>query len=88
MILRELLVVIGEDRELVEMLLDAGVFPPPLERDYSDSEAETARVARTLLRDLEVNLAGVEVILRMREEMLAMRAQVRELLTKVTESRS
>ena len=40
-----------------------------------------ARVARVLLRDLDVNLAGVEVILRMRTEMLALRAQFTEVLT-------
>jgi hypothetical protein len=85
-ILRELLVVVGDDRELVELLLEAGVLPPPIERDYSDSEAEQARVARVLLRDLDVNLPGVEVILRMRDEMLALRQQMTELLTKVTET--
>jgi hypothetical protein len=79
-ILRELLVVVGDDREIVELLLEAGVLPPPLERDYSDAEAELARVARVLHRELDVNLAGVEVILRLRAEMLAMRAQITEVL--------
>ena len=87
MILRELLVVVGDDREILELLHDAGVFPPPLERDYSESEAELARVARVLHRELEVNLPGVEVILRLRSEMLAMRQQVTELLTLVRDAR-
>ena len=87
MILRELLVVIEDEREIVELLLEAGVLAPPLERDYSDVEAEQARVARVLLRDLDVNLAGVEVILRMRDEMLALRQQMTELLIRVQETR-
>jgi hypothetical protein len=79
-VLRELLVVIEDDREIVELLLEAGVLPPPIEREYSEGEVELARVARTLVRELEVNAAGVEVILRMREEMLAMRRQMAEVL--------
>jgi hypothetical protein len=86
-ILHELLVVVGEDREVIEMLLDAGVLAPPLERDYSDDEAELARVARVLVRDLEVNLAGVEVILRMREEMLGLRRQMAEVIEKLQHGR-
>ena len=88
MILHELLVVIGDDREIVEMLLDAGVLAAPLEREYTSDEAELARVARVLHRELDVNLAGVEVILRMREEMLALRRQMTEVLQKLQASRS
>jgi hypothetical protein len=79
-VLAELLVVVEDDREIVELLLDAGVLPPPIEREYSEEEVELARVARVLVRELDVNAAGVEVILRMREEMLALRRQVAEVL--------
>ena len=87
MILRELLIVIGDDREVVEMLHEAGVLTGPVERDYSDDEAELARVARTLLRELEVNLAGVEVILRMRDEIVALRRQMAELIERLQAAR-
>ncbi len=87
MILHELLVVVEDDREIVEMLLEAGVLPAPLEREYSEEEAELARVARLLLRELEVNLAGVEVILRMRQEMIALRKQMAEVIERIQEAR-
>jgi len=86
-ILHELLVVVEDDREIVEMLLEAGVLPAPLEREYSEEEAELARVARLLLRELEVNLAGVEVILRMRQEMIALRKQMAEVIERIQEAR-
>jgi MerR family transcriptional regulator, heat shock protein HspR len=43
-------------------------------------EMETIRVARTLLEDLDVNLPGVEVVMRMRQNMLDMRRQFDEIL--------
>jgi len=42
-------------------------------------QVERIRVAHTLVRDLEVNWAGVEIILRMREEILTTRGQMGEL---------
>jgi MerR family transcriptional regulator/heat shock protein HspR len=46
----------------------------------SSEDADRVRVVRMLLDDLEVNLAGVEVILHMRDTMLAMQRQFSELL--------
>jgi len=46
-------------------------------------QVERIRVARTLVRDLEVNWAGVEIILRMRDELLATRSQMSEVLARV-----
>jgi hypothetical protein len=85
-ILRELLTIVGDDREVVELLLEAGVIDAPLEREYTDEEAELARVARVLLRELDVNLAGVEVILRMRHEMVALRRQMADLIRVLQET--
>jgi MerR family transcriptional regulator, heat shock protein HspR len=48
------------------------VFPP--------DQVERIRIIRTLMRDLEVNLAGVEVILGMRENMIRMQQQFHEIL--------
>jgi hypothetical protein len=78
--LEQLLIRLGDDRALLESLHDEGLLPPPLERTYSEEEVEQARVARVLMRELEVNFAGVEVILHMRREMLTLRHQILDLL--------
>jgi MerR family transcriptional regulator/heat shock protein HspR len=48
----------------------------------SDDVEEIARVVR-LARDLGVNLAGVEIILKMRRRMLDMQAQIETLMNHV-----
>jgi len=42
---------------------------------FSKAELEKVRLAKILMEEMEVNLAGVEVILRMRKSMIAMRNQ-------------
>ncbi len=51
--------------------------------EFSDRMLERARVAQNLVRDLDVNIAGVAVIVRMREEMAALRHRLEELLGEV-----
>lgn len=46
----------------------------------SAEDAERLRVIAVLTREMEVNLAGVEVILHMREDQLAMRRQFDEVV--------
>jgi hypothetical protein len=41
--------------------------------EFSEQMLERVRVARTLTRDLDVNLPGVAVIVRMREELAELR---------------
>ncbi|MFH1672949.1 MAG: chaperone modulator CbpM [Pseudomonadota bacterium] len=43
-------------------------------------EVEKIRVIKTMIEDLGVNLPGVEVILHMRQEMIAMRKQFDQIL--------
>jgi len=76
--LAELLELLDEDRPLLQLLLDEGLLAPPLERRYSLEEADVARVARVLVRDLEVNVAGVEVILHMRAQIVELRRRLDE----------
>lgn len=52
-------------------------------RLYSEADLEDLRRILRLTRDLGVNLAGVEVILRMRRQMLAMKAELEGALTHV-----
>jgi MerR family transcriptional regulator/heat shock protein HspR len=52
-------------------------------RLYSMRDIERVRQAKTLIDDLGVNLAGVEVILRLAERMAEMERQVRQLESEV-----
>lgn len=48
-------------------------------RLYSNRDVERLRQVKTLMNDLGVNLAGVEVILRMAQRMAEMERQMREM---------
>lgn len=73
----ELLRFVGGDESLLELLCAEGW----VQRARPDEdELEAARIAHTLMHELDVNWPGVEIILRMRSEMLDMRRQVAELL--------
>ncbi len=47
---------------------------------YSERMLERARVARNLVEELDVNLAGAAIIVRMREEMAALRHDLERIL--------
>src|SRR5450759_4318458 len=47
-------------------------------RLYTDSDLELLDVILTLSRDMGVNLAGIEIILKMREKMIEMERQMGE----------
>ena len=47
-------------------------------RLYTDEDLERLEVILQLTRELGVNLAGVEIILNMRDKMAAMQAQIEE----------
>src|SRR5512134_2653557 len=51
----------------------------------SREELERARLVALLTQELEVNLPGAEVILRMRDEMIAMRRQFDEILVNLVD---
>lgn len=73
--LRQLL---ADDQELYERLCEAGLVPRD-EQSLVSEHLETARVVRTLVHELEINWPGVEVVLRMRSELVATRRQLAEL---------
>jgi hypothetical protein len=77
---RALLALLEDDRDLLEHLVEIGVLPQE-EDELSAEVVDQACVARTLVRELEVNWPGVEVVLHMRAEMLAMHRQVADLFT-------
>lgn len=49
-------------------------------KQFSGREIEKLRIAKMLIEDMEVNLPGVEIILRMRESMINMRRQFDDIL--------
>jgi hypothetical protein len=74
-----LLEMLEGDREILELLRDLEVVAAGCE-SFGAEQVECALVTRTLVRELEVNPAGVEIILRMRQQVLAMQRQVAELV--------
>jgi hypothetical protein len=67
----------GDERFLRECI-DAGILSA--RDELPDEEISAVLVARNLLRDLDVNWPGVEIILRLRAELLETHHQVAELL--------
>ena len=57
-------------------------------RLYTDSDLERLDVILTLARDMGVNLAGIEIILNMREKMVEMEKQMTEFATVVQQELS
>jgi hypothetical protein len=77
--LERLLALLGGDSDLLEQLCEAGFLPREPAR-LSPEQAELARVAHTLVHELEVNWAGVEVALHLRGRLIAIEAQLSELV--------
>jgi MerR family transcriptional regulator, heat shock protein HspR len=66
---------------LEEEQLIRSVEPAPgSERVFPPDQVERIRVITNLVRDLEVNIPGVEVILEMRENMIRMQRQFDSIL--------
>ncbi len=52
----------------------------PSDKVFGASELEKIRLAKILVKEMGVNLAGVEIILRMRQMMFEMREQFDDIL--------
>jgi MerR family transcriptional regulator/heat shock protein HspR len=52
-------------------------------RYYSEADIERLRHVKTLMGDLGINLAGVEVVIRMAEKMAEMQHQIKEMETQI-----
>jgi MerR family transcriptional regulator/heat shock protein HspR len=64
----------------VEELVHAEELVPGQEPVFPRREVERIRIISNLMRELDVNLAGVEVILGMRENMILMQRQFDQIL--------
>jgi MerR family transcriptional regulator/heat shock protein HspR len=73
----------GVDIKFVKRLEQEKVIYPIVRRSekfYPLDQVDRVRVARLLIEDMGVNLAGAEVALNMREQMIAMQRQFNEIL--------
>jgi hypothetical protein len=83
--MQQLIRALGNDEELLTDLADLGLVRPRPD-GYTRVEVERALVSYTLVRELGVNWEGVEVALRLREELLDTRRQVERLLQLLRDS--
>jgi hypothetical protein len=81
---QRLLELVDGDDELIALLVEEG----EIERRDNDRvkvDVDRVLIARTLLRDLEIEWPGVEVILRLREELVEARRRISELESKLAD---
>lgn len=55
------------------------------QKRYPLEQVERIRVARVLIQDMQVNLEGVDVVLHMRDQMIAMQRQFERVLNLLAE---
>ena len=72
----------GADRRQTEELVEIK-HPADADPVLSPEQAERLRAHRGLMRELDVNVAGVEVILHMHEDLRSMQRQFNEVLQAV-----
>ena len=83
--IQEILRFLGADEaELLPELRREGLFEA---EELSPEEAEELRMAATLIRELGVNPAGVDIILHMRRRLLFLEERMRETLRRLLEER-
>jgi len=74
------------DAKFIMRLERQNVISPIVRRShklYSLDQVDRVRVARLLIKEMGVNLAGAEVALHMREQMIAMQRQFNEILRRL-----
>jgi hypothetical protein len=76
---QHLLELVDGDDELIARLVEEGEIVRRDEGDIVTVDVERVLVARTLLRELEVDWPGIEVILRLRDELVRARRRIAEL---------
>lgn len=75
---QHLVELVDGDHELITRMVEEGIIE---QRDDSTAVADVDRVlvTRTLVRELEIDWNGVDVILRLLRQLEAARARIREL---------
>ncbi len=83
---QSLLDLVEGDEELIVRLVEEGLIERR-EGDVVTVDVDRVLVARTLWRDLDVEWPGIEVILRMRDELAAARRTIAALEAALAETR-
>jgi hypothetical protein len=87
--LRQIAYILGLDPGFLEELAREEILTPDVpDADYSDRMLERARVCHELVHELDVNLAGASVIVRLREELVVLHQRVRVLALEVERTRT
>ena len=77
---QHLVALVGGDHELIARLVEEGeITRRDDEGDIALVDLDRVLIARTLVRDLEIDWAGVDVILRLLAELAAARRRIAEL---------
>ena len=77
---QHLVALVGGDHELIARLVEEGeITRRDDEGDIALVDLYRVLIARTLVRDLEIDWAGVDVILRLLAELAAARRRIAEL---------
>ncbi len=84
---KQVLELLGIDEGFLLLLEQEEIVIVEDDAQYSDRMLERARVASNLVRELDVNLAGAAIIVRMREEMADLHQRVTELAQTVRRGR-
>lgn len=79
MTMEQLVELLDGDREILRQLVAEGIVEES-EQGFAAEEVERVLVASTLVRELEVNWAGVEIILQLRDDLVATRRRMLLLL--------
>ncbi|MBF0497024.1 MAG: hypothetical protein HQK58_10700 [Deltaproteobacteria bacterium] len=85
---KEMLEFLGVDEEFLAELAEEGLLPGPgkgVGDVFTRPEIEEIRVMTTLVKEMGVNLAGVEVIIHLRRQVLDLRIQFDKILEYVSD---
>ena len=76
---QHLLELVDGDHELIARLVEEGEIVRRDDGDIVRVDVERVLVARTLYRELEIDWNGIEVILRLRDELAEARKRIEQL---------
>lgn len=83
---QRLVELVGGDQELIARLVEEGEIAR-IDDDVVTVNIDRVLIAQTLVRELEIDWAGVDVILRLQEELGAARRRIAQLEAELAETK-